>query len=110
MLGNAIRREVPRVTGELTRQRDAAQKALDWMSKSLETTKNQAHFLAEIAQQLEEMARDTFRGEYDGPSLFGTLHGADSTNASRRLRAEIREMNRIFACITKLCGKKHEIN
>lgn len=105
-----IRRQAPRVVSELRKQKEKVQKNLSQMGEPRTTIKEQADYLAEMAQEFRECVENAVRGEYKGRSYFRGLEDTDFDSQIRRFRACIREMNRVFACTMMRRGKTHEID
>ena len=105
-LDSLIKREYPRVMADLVRLRDSTKVKLENMGKSRSTTNEQIEYLSEMAQNFENIVTAATNGEFEGRNhFFGLLDSPKEKFQDRRLRANIREMNRIFAYIIRQRGK-----
>lgn len=105
-LNSLIKREYPRVMAGLIRLRDSTEVKLESMGKSRSTIEEQTEYLSEMAQNFENIVTAATNGEFEGRNhFFGLLDSPKEKFQDRRLRANIREMNRIFAYIIRQRGK-----
>jgi hypothetical protein len=105
MLLSAIKRESPRVKMELVQLRDLAINRQQQLGEPRKTSKDQIEYLSNVAQTFEKYTTAAVTGEYERfPELFGGLDASSSLKYCR-LRATVREWNRMFGIVMDTAGK-----
>lgn len=99
-----IRRSLPKVVSEIEEGLRDREKRLERVGKnSREAPDEMRPYLLEIADQFQKLARDGVEGRYAHP-FFGGLY-----DDRRKVRAQLRNLNRAFAATLLSKGAKYNI-
>ncbi|KAF2659337.1 hypothetical protein K491DRAFT_207317 [Lophiostoma macrostomum CBS 122681] len=108
MLHSAIERELPRVMSELNKLINVTNDRRRRLGEPRATSQEQIEYLSDMAHKFEKCVTAATAGEYDRfPELFGDLDTSSHQSSFQncKLRANMRELNRVFRVVMDVVGK-----
>ncbi|KAK7409249.1 hypothetical protein QQX98_008559 [Neonectria punicea] len=108
LLLDHIRVHLPALIAETTAARGRRIMEDKQLGVPLITYREQRNYLSSMAKNFQEMTEQALGGKYDN-ALFGSLGDNSLVSQQARLRANIREMNRLFRRVMLEAGRKLNI-